>query len=149
MPLRNPPGTRADSDAYFHRMLRGETAPPPVATLLGAEVVALDLDGGRLEVRYQGQDSFRNPAGQVAGGMVSAMLDDLTACLVDATLEPGRAVVTLSLNVSFLRPARVGPLHGVATLVRRGRELCHVNGMLQQDGKDVAWAVALCKVVET
>jgi uncharacterized protein (TIGR00369 family) len=81
--------------------------------------------------------------------MVSAMLDDLTACLVDATLEPGRAVVTLSLNVSFLRPARVGPLHGVATLVRRGRELCHVNGMLQQDGKDVAWAVALCKVVET
>ncbi len=42
-----------------------------------------------------------------------------------------------------------GMANGVATLVRRGRELCHVNGMLQQDGKDIAWAVALCKVVET
>lgn len=136
-----PPDTR------FHRMLRGEAPPPPVATLLGGAIESLDLAAGTLRVRYQGDPSFRNPAGRVAGGMLSAMLDDLTASLVDATVGPGEGVLTLSLNVSFLRPAEVGPLQGVARFVRRGRELCHVDGMLQQDGKDVAWAVAICKVV--
>jgi hypothetical protein len=32
-------------------------------------------------------------------------------------------------------------------MMRRGREVCHVMGTLRQDGKDVATAVAVCKVV--
>jgi acyl-coenzyme A thioesterase PaaI-like protein len=74
--------------------------------------------------------------------MLGAMLDDLTALMVAATLQaPDEGVVTISLNVFFLRPAVSGPITGLATLVRRGRELCHVNG------KDIAWAVAICKLV--
>jgi acyl-coenzyme A thioesterase PaaI-like protein len=75
------------------------------------------------------------------------MLDDVTASLVDATLAAGQGVATLSLNVSFLRPAQVGPIHAEALMMRRGREVCHVMGTLRQDGKDVATAVAVCKVV--
>ena len=75
------------------------------------------------------------------------MLDDLTASLVDATLAAGQGVATLSLNVSFLRPAQVGTLQGEARILRRGRDVCHVMGTLLQQGKEVATAVAVCKIV--
>ncbi len=137
----------ADANGYFSRMLRGETPRPPVLTLLGSQIDAVDAAAGTLSATYQAQADFRNPAGTVQGGMLSAMLDDLTASLVDATLSVGQGVATLNLNVSFLRPARVGPLQGEARLLRRGRDVCHVVGTLLQDGKEVATAVAVCKVV--
>jgi uncharacterized protein (TIGR00369 family) len=81
--------------------------------------------------------------------MLSAMLDDLTASMVDATLAAGKGVATLNLNVSFLRPAQVGTLQGEARMLRLGRDVCHVMGTLLQDGKEAATAVAVCKVVST
>jgi uncharacterized protein (TIGR00369 family) len=131
----------SDAQAYLSRMLRGETPPAPVLTLLGSRIVAVDADAGRLSAH------FRNPAGTVQGGMLSAMLDDLTASLVDATVAAGQGVATLTLNVSFLRPAQVGSLQGEARMLRRGRDVCHVMGTLLQDNKEVATAVAVCKIV--
>jgi uncharacterized protein (TIGR00369 family) len=136
-----------DTQNYFHRMLRGETPRPPVLTLLGSRIDAVDVDAGTLMVSYEALPDFRNPVGTVQGGMLSAMLDDMTASLVDATLTAGQGVATLNLNVSFLRPAQVGMLQGEARMLRRGRDICHVMGSLLQDGKVVATAVAVCKVI--
>ncbi len=137
----------ADPHSYFSRMLRGDAPQTPVLALLGGEVVFIDVQTGTLRARYVGRDEFRNPAGTVQGGMLSAMLDDVTASLVDATLSAGQGVATLSLNVSFLRPAQVGLIEAEATMMRRGKDICHVMGRLHQDGKDVATAIAVCKVV--
>ena len=63
------------------------------------------------------------------------------------SLAAGQGVATLNLNVSFLRAAHVGTLQGEARMLRRGRDVCHVMGTLLQNGKDVATAVAVCKVV--
>lgn len=141
------PISTADPDGHFSRMLRGEVARSPVQDLLRSRVVAVDAGQGTLSAVYEAPDDFRNPAGSVQGGMLGAMLDDLTAGLVDATLGAGEAVATLNLNVSFLRPGVTGPLHGEAHLLRRGRDICHVQGTLTQHGKTVATAVAVCKVV--
>jgi uncharacterized protein (TIGR00369 family) len=137
----------ADPHGTFSRMLRGEVPRTPVISLLGGEVESVDAEAGTLRARYVGRDEFRNPAGLVQGGMLSAMLDDVTASLVDATLTTGQGVATLSLNVSFMRPAHVGPIEAEASMMRRGKDICHVMGRLQQDGKDVATAIAVCKVV--
>ncbi|MFM7013047.1 MAG: PaaI family thioesterase [Betaproteobacteria bacterium] len=139
----------ADANGYLSRMLRGEVERPPVLTLLGSRIDAVDAAAGTLSATYQAQADFRNPAGTVQGGMLSAMLDDLTASMVDATLAAGKGVATLNLNLSFLRPAQVGTLQGEARMLRLGRDVCHVMGTLLQDGKEVATAVAVCKVVST
>lgn len=133
--------------SYFNRMLRGELPPPPVFTLLGGTIDAVDAAAGVLRARYQGAESFRNPADQVQGGMLCAMLDDLCAAAVDATVEAGQSVATLNLNVSFLRPAQVGELQGEARVIRRGREIAYVTATVSQGGKEVATATATCKVV--
>ena len=135
-----------DPDSHFNRMRRGEVAPPPVFRLLGGRIVEVDAAAGRLRSDFVATEDFLNPAGTVQGGMLGAMLDDLTASLVDATLRTSERVATLNLNLSFLRPARPGPLQGEAHLVRRGRDVCHVQATLSQDGKTVASATATCLI---
>lgn len=146
-PPMNAPLSTADPQGHFSRMLRGEVPRAPALDLLGSRIVAVDAAAGTLSAHYLAREDFRNPAGTVQGGLLSAMLDDLTASLVDATLGAGQGVATLSLTVSFLRPAQAGPLQGQAHLLRRGREVCHVFGRLSQNGQDVATAQAVCKVV--
>ena len=138
----------ADPAGSFSRMLRGEVPASPVVGLLGSRIVSVDAAQGMLVASYEARDEFRNPAGTVQGGMLGAMLDDLTASLCDATLGPGQAVATLNLNVSFLRPGVAGtPIRGEARMLRRGRDVCHLQGTLLQDGREVATAVAVCKIV--
>ena len=142
----SPPVAAGDPDSYFNRMRRGEVAPPPVFRLLGGRFIEVDAAAGRLRTEFVATGDFLNPAGTVQGGMLGAMLDDLAATVVDATLRADERVATLNLNLSFLRPARPGPLQGEATLVRRGRDVCHVQATLTQDGKDVASAIATCLI---
>jgi uncharacterized protein (TIGR00369 family) len=136
-----------DPNGYFAKMQCGEVPPPSILTTLGGRIVAVDVDAGTIEMHYVGSNAFLNPAGQVQGGTLAAMLDDVTAFLVTATLGENEFCATLNLNVSFLRPAMPGPLVGRAKLVRRGREVCNVGGELLQDGKLVATATATCMVV--
>ena len=129
----------SDPDNYFNRMLRGQTPKPPVLTLLGGRMVAVDADAGTLSATYEAQAAFLNPAGTVQGGMLSAMLDDLTASLVDATLAAGQGVATLNLNVSFLRPAQVGTLTGTITGQDRG---FHSLGMMRCQHASRKWSLS-------
>lgn len=138
----------ADPGSFFSRMLNAEAPRPAVHTLLGSKIELVDTDIGMLQICYEARPEFGNPAGTVQGGMLAAMLDDLTASLVDATLAVGQGVATLSLQVSFLRAARIGtPIAGEARMQRRGRDICHVNGLLLQSGTEIASAVSICKIV--
>lgn len=135
------------SNNWFHRMHRGEAPAPPVAGLLGEQIREVDVAAGTLQADYLADERFANPAGGVQGGMLGAMLDALTAGLVDATLQPGEVVATLGLNLQFPGAARPGPLQGRAWFGRRGREVCFVNAELAQGGRVVATAQAVCKVL--
>lgn len=128
---------------YIRKIMDGELAPPPISTTLGNRIVSLDLEAARIECEYQGQPGFANPAGQVQGGMLAAMLDDVTALLCMAALGEGMHCATLNLNVSFLRPARPGLITGRAKLVRQGARVVNAEGELWQDGKLLATTSAV------
>lgn len=127
-------------------MLPGRPAPP-IATLLGARLLALDTTAGTLAAEYEATTAFLNPAGTVQGGMLAAMLDDLCAAVVDARASEGGGVVTLTLNLSFLAPARPGRLQGRSAIVGGGRSICYVEAVLEQAGTEVARATACCRVI--
>jgi uncharacterized protein (TIGR00369 family) len=135
------------SESYFSRLQRGEAELPAVTITLGGEIYQVDLEAGALESAYMATPEFLNPAGQVQGGMLCAMLDDVTAFLVTAMLAEGEFCATLNLNVSFLRAAKAGAVEGRARLLRRGKDVFNVNGELWQGGKLVASAAATCLVV--
>lgn len=134
-----------DDSEIRRRIYGSDDGAPPITTTLGGEF--LSFDESALEIVYAGAPSFLNPAGNVQGGMLCAMLDDVTATLVSSTVADGEHCATLSLTTAFLRPAKPGRLLGRAMLVRRGRGVCNVNGELWQDDKLVATASAVCMIV--
>lgn len=133
--------------AIFWRIDRRELPVPPVATLLGAEFLAIDPDAGTVEIRFQTKPEFANPVGQVQGGILSAMLDDTLGPALVCTLEAGQFAPTLNLNVNFERPGKIGvPIIGRGRIYRRGREICLLQGELYQDEQRLASATATAMV---
>jgi uncharacterized protein (TIGR00369 family) len=130
----------------FWDFVAGRAAPPPVAALLGFDLVAVDPDAGTIEIAFTATGQFCNPVGDVQGGILGAMLDDtLGPCLV-ATLAPDQWAPTLELHTHFLAPAKVGRLVGRAHVVKRGRSVAFLAGELRQEGVVVATATATALV---
>jgi uncharacterized protein (TIGR00369 family) len=127
----------------FWDVLEGRREPPPAAVLLGWELVAIDPDAGTIEVTFTASRQFLNPAGNVQGGFLAAMLDDTLGPALVATLGDGEWAPTIDLQVQFLRPAKPGKLHGRGRVVRRGRDIAFLAGELRDaTGETVATATA-------
>jgi uncharacterized protein (TIGR00369 family) len=95
-----------DKDSLFWRMVDGRLPPPPCAKTLGIEFTAIDGERGTIEVKFEAAPEFLNPAGNVQGGFLAAMLDDTMGPALIATLESGAFAPTVNLNVQFHRPAK-------------------------------------------
>ena len=86
----------------------GNEPMPPCAELLGWQ--ALELEPGRVRVRYTARQAFCNPQGTIQGGFVAAMLDDAMGPALYTLLDETQFAPTLEMKVSYLRPAMPGAL---------------------------------------
>ena len=131
-----------DKNSLFWKIVDGRLPPPACAKTLGIEFTAIDGERGTIEVKFEAKPEFLNPAGQVQGGFLAAMLDDTMGPALVATLDAGEFAPTVNLNVQFHRPAKVGALKGIGRVVMRGKEICQLSGELLQNDKVVATATA-------
>lgn len=121
---------------------------PPAARLLGREVVSIDSVAGGATLRYKAQPEFLNRHGTVQGGMLSAMLDSATALALYAVLPAELTGVTKTLNVTFLKPAKLGSFTAVSQLISRDERNASTTGELRdEDGLLVATAEATWRIV--
>jgi uncharacterized protein (TIGR00369 family) len=130
-----------DRKGPFWDVMEGRRDPPPAAALLGWKLVSIDPEAGTIEVAFTATDQFLNPAGDVQGGILAAMLDDTLGPALVATLGEGEWAPTLDLQVQFLTSARPGELRGHGRVVRRGRDVAFMAGELR-DPRDVVVATA-------
>lgn len=105
-----------------------EQRMPPVARLLGWEL--LEIEPGRVKVRYEAGRQFLNPMGNVQGGILAAMLDDVMGPAAFTTVEEGKFVPTLEFKISFFRSAKAGMLIAEGRLVHRTKSIAYVEGDL-------------------
>ena len=131
-----------DEQAFFWKIMRGELPAPKAAETLGIAFKDIDGNAGTVEVEFQGKPEFTNPAGNIQGGFLAAMLDDTMGPAISATLAAGEFAPTLNLNVSFHRPATVGILRGQGRVVRRGKDVCFLEASLFQGEHHIASATA-------
>jgi uncharacterized protein (TIGR00369 family) len=131
----------------FWDVMEGRAEPPAAAVLLGWKLVTVDPDAGTIEVSFTATDQFLNPAGNIQGGFLAAMLDDTLGPAVVATLGDGEWAPTTDLHVQFLRPANPGELRGHGRVVRRGRDVAFLAGELRDsEGELVATATATAAI---
>jgi uncharacterized protein (TIGR00369 family) len=134
-------------EGAFWDVMEGRAAAPPAAVLLGWELIAVDPEGGTIEVAFRATEQFLNPVGVVQGGLLAAMLDDTLGPALVATLGPGEFAPTTDLHVQFLRPARPGRLVGRGRIVRRGRDVGFLAGeLVDESGEIVATATATAQI---
>jgi uncharacterized protein (TIGR00369 family) len=121
---------------------------PPAGKLLGREVVEVDQEKGGAVLRFRAQPEFLNRHGTVQGGLLCAMLDSATALALYAVLPADSTALTANLNVSFLKPAKLGTFTATSRLVSRDERNAETVGELRdEDGVLVATATARLRIV--
>jgi uncharacterized protein (TIGR00369 family) len=129
--------TDAELLERFHR----SRSRPESSELLGFHMLRVDQAAGEVEVRFEAKPAFRNTAGHVQGGFLTAMLDECTT--VAGLIASGMSHVfpTLEMKVSFFRPASVGEIRGVGRVVKQGRTISFLEGDLYDlEGRHLARA---------
>lgn len=121
---------------------------PPCAELLGWEVVEARPADGWIRIRFEGRPEFVNPAGYIQGGFLAAMLDDTMGPAMFVYSEGRLFTPTIEMHVSFLAPARPGPLYGEGQVVQAGRSIAFLEGRLMDlSGTVIARATATARLV--
>ncbi|HEY8765842.1 MAG TPA: PaaI family thioesterase [Dehalococcoidia bacterium] len=103
----------------------------------------MEIRPGHVRVRYEAREAFYKLQGVVQGGFLAAMLDDAMGPAAFTLLDEGSFAPTLEMKVSFVRPARAGPVIAEGHVLHQSRRFVHVEGRLTtEDGQLIATATA-------
>lgn len=128
--------------------VEGRAPVPAAAATLGFEFIDADIEEGTIEVAFSATEAFTNPAGNVLGAFLAAMLYDTVGPALLATLEPGQFQSTVQLNVSFLRPARPGRIVAKGRIVHRAGDLAFLEAsLLDAEAAVITTATATARVI--
>ena len=123
---------------------------PPSSKLLGWHLLDARPAEGWVRIGFDGKAEFRNPAGFIQGGILSAMLDDTMGPAVFVMTDGKLYTATITMTVNFLAPAKPGPIVGEANVTQLGKSIAFVAGRLMaEDGSVLATATTSARLVET
>ncbi len=121
---------------------------PPCARLLGWRVLAARPKEGWIKVSFDARWEFTNPAGYVQGGFLAAMLDDTMGPAVFNMTEGKLFSPTIDMHVSYLKPDRPGQIVGEGRVVKLGKSVAFLEGVLTDaTGEVIARATASARLV--
>jgi uncharacterized protein (TIGR00369 family) len=127
--------------AYLAAIKDGDIPPPPIAALMGFDLVA--IGDGEAWFAMTPDASVYNPLGMVHGGMVATLLDSALGCAVHTTLPAGTAHASIEIKVSYLRSISqtTGRITAHGWVTKPGRRVAFAEGDVRDpDGKVLATA---------
>ena len=133
-------GTMLD---YCQKLVAGEAPIPPVAQLIGMELVG--VHPGRVVIELEAGKQHSSPLGTVHGGILGAIADAAMGLAYATTLKEAETFATVELKINFLRPVWKGRLRAEGKVVSSGRNLGLVEcDVTDQDQRLVARALSTC-----
>ncbi len=121
------------TDAALLARFQNAKRRPPASDMLGFAMVRVDQAKMEIEAAFEGRADFANPAGQIQGGFLSAMLDETMSVAGVVASGMTAFLPTLEMKVSFLRPALPGRLTCVGRVVKWGKAIAFLEGELYDD----------------
>jgi uncharacterized protein (TIGR00369 family) len=128
-------------------MLKGTVPPPPVALLIGMEL--LEVAPGRVVFGFTPAEHLYNPIGAVAGGVTALVMDSALGCAVHTALPDGSAYTTAEFSINLVRSITIdsGPLRCEATVLHAGRRAATAEAkVLDASGRLYAHGTTTCIV---
>jgi uncharacterized protein (TIGR00369 family) len=121
---------------------------PPCAALLGWHVLDARPEEGWIRIGFMAKREFTNPAGFIQGGFLAAMLDDTMGPAVFVMTEGALYTATIDMNVSYLSPAKPGPLFGEGRVIQLGKSVGFIEATLgDATGTMIARATSSARLV--
>jgi uncharacterized protein (TIGR00369 family) len=128
-------------------VMRSFIPASPLVKLLGIEIGSLGDDEATLLLPYRPE---LTTIGEVVhGGAIAALADTvvMAACWCDDDPPASLRGSTVDLTVHYLAPATASDLTATARVLRRGREICHVEASVTDaSGARVAHAVGTYQI---
>jgi uncharacterized protein (TIGR00369 family) len=122
-------------------IIRGEAPPPPVAKLIGFDVVS--VEPGESVVEFQATEVHRNPMGTLHGGILCDIADAAMGIAYASNLNESESFTTLELKINFLKPVWNARLRATGRVVKQGRTVGMVD-VTDEKGSLVARATSTC-----
>jgi uncharacterized protein (TIGR00369 family) len=99
-------------------------------------------DAGDIEVAFEVREDMLNPMGNIHGGAIAAIIDEVLGFQLFLQSDKDAAYVSMTMNIDFLRPAQVGQIiTGVPQVVKIGKKTANVKCELRHaNGKIIALA---------
>ncbi|MBL4868031.1 MAG: PaaI family thioesterase, partial [Pseudomonadales bacterium] len=106
-----------------------------------------DREAGVIEANFEAKKTFHNSVGNIQGGILVAMLDDLMGYALGITLPKTQFAPTANMNISFLRPVSTGLVRGKGMILKNDGDVFHLSSKLYNEAGDViAAATARAKL---
>ena len=142
--IRSPKTTRHLE--YARQLARGESPPPPVAELIGFNIVEVDIGGAVLDMNASRRHA--NPMGTLHGGIICDLADAAMGVALSSTLEDDETFTTLDLTANYFKPIWNAHLKAIARVTRRTRTLGFIEcEVLDDAGSMVAKLFSTCMVL--
>ena len=125
---------------YLERLRRDPAAANPLFARLG--IVPVEIVPGRAVLELPFKPSLLQGAGQLAGGVQAAVLDEAMAHAVLATLVPHERTVTMDLHVRYLAAGGEDDLRVEAEVVKRGKRVVVAQGEVTAAGRTLSLGTA-------
>ena len=127
----------------LQKVHRGELPPPPVASLIGFELTA--IEPGRAVIELVAEARHANPMGTLHGGVLGDIADAAMGMAWASTLGEGETFTTLELKINFLKPVWTGRLVATGRVVKGGRTIGLVEcDVVDEKERLVARASSTC-----
>ena len=127
----------------LQKVHRGELPPPPVASLIGFELTA--IEPGRAVIELVAEARHANPMGTLHGGILCDIADAPMGMAYASTLDEGETFTTLELKINFLKPVWTGRLVATGRVVKGGRTIGLVEcDVVDEKERHVARASSTC-----
>ncbi len=111
-----------------------QISPSPFMNWL--KPVAVAAEYGSLTFEYKIRKEMTNPMGQLHGGVIAAIFDDIMGATI-YSLEKSDIFVTVNLSVDYFAPATLGDVvHATTKVVKEGKKVIHMAGELWLPAKN-------------
>lgn len=133
---------------FLQAIINGEHPAPPISKLM--EFGLVEAEFGRAVFEGRPSDRVYNPIGSVHGGYAMTLMDSVTACAVQSTLDAGVFYSTIENKVNLTRAItrESGLLRAEAKVVHVGSRVATAEGRVTDEaGRLVAHGTSTCLII--
>ncbi|MEH7304098.1 MULTISPECIES: PaaI family thioesterase [Bacillaceae] len=131
----------------MQKIMNGEVPPPPIARLIGAELV--DVEEGKAVFELEcNTEKHANPMGTIHGGILCDIADMAMGVAFASTLETNESFTTVELKINYLKPVWNEKIIAKGEVMKRGNTIGLIKcDVFDEGGSLVAHALSTCMIL--